>query len=173
MNRLFSCAGLLLFFFLVGCGPSEPVAPAEPVRDEMAMRREWLFGPRCHARDIVWKPNGLGVRIIEPGVGEPPKPTDKVRVHYIGSLKDGRVFIDTHQIGQPTDFIVRQLISGWASAMEELKPGGRGEFFIPPSLGYGNNGVGDIPSGSGLIFEVELVAVNPPVPLPKIVGEVK
>lgn len=153
--------------WLAGCGPAEPAAPAEPVKDELTMRREWLFGPRCLAKDIVWWPNGLGVRILAPGSGTPPTSTDKVRVLYSGAVKDGRVFIDTRTAGQPADYVVNQLVSGWAAGMTELKPGGRAEFFIPPSLGYGNNGVGDVPAGAGLIFDVELLEVNPATPLPK------
>lgn len=156
--------GLMIWWGLAGCGPAEPAAPPEPARDEKAMRREWLFGARGLVKDIQWRANGLGVRILVPGSGVPPEPADRVRVHYVGSLKDGRVFIDTRAVGQPVDFVVRQLISGWAAGMAELRPGGRGEFFVPPSLGYGNNGAGDIPPGSGLIFEVELLEVNPAAP---------
>jgi FKBP-type peptidyl-prolyl cis-trans isomerase len=91
---------------------------------------------------------------------------DTIRVHYIGRLKDGQVFDDSHQRGEPSDFVVNQLISGWAAAMPSLKPGGRAIFFIPPYLGYGGLRAGKIPPESGLIFEVELIAVNP-APVPK------
>lgn len=167
MNSVVRLLGVGLVLGLSACGPAEPTAPAAPVRDELTMRREWLFGPRCLAPDIQWRENGLGVRLITPGTGVAPVATDRVRVHYSGSVKDGRVFIDTRAAGQPAEYVVNQLISGWATGMTELKPGGRAEFFIPPSLGYGNNGVGDIPSGSGLIFDVELLEVNPAVPRPK------
>ena len=133
-----------------------------PVRDEAAVRREWLFGPRAAAPGITWRPSGLGLRILAPGEGAAPLPTDRVRVHYVGSLKDGRVVDDTRAKGKPLDFVLNRVIPGWTEGIAELKPGGRAELFVPPSIGYGNNGVGDIPAGSGLIFEVELIAVNPP-----------
>jgi hypothetical protein len=167
MNFGVRLLGGLLLGCLTGCGPGQPPAPVEVVKDELTQRREWLFGPRCLAKDIVWFPNGLGVRMIATGTGTPPSATDRVRVHYGCSVKDGRVVLDTRTAGQPADYVVNQLISGWAQGMGELRPGGRAEFFIPPSLGYGNNGVGDIPSGSGLIFDVELLEVNPATPLPK------
>jgi FKBP-type peptidyl-prolyl cis-trans isomerase len=167
MNFGVRLLGGLLLGCLTGCGLSQPPAPVEVVKDELTQRREWLFGPRCLAKEIDWFPNGLGVRMIAAGTGTPPKSTDRVRVHYVCSLKDGRVVLDTRTAGKPADYVVNQLISGWAIGMGELKPGGRAELFIPPSLGYGNNGVGDIPSGSGLIFEVELLEVNPAAPLPK------
>ena len=164
----FAFSSLVLGFVLLcaGCGPSEPPAPVAPVKDEVAQRREWLFGPKALATDITWRPSGLGIRITAPGEGTPPLPTDRVRVHYVGSLKDGRVVDDTRAKGKPLDFVLNRVIPGWTEGIQELKPGGRADLFVPPSLGYGNNGVGDIPAGSGLIFEVELIAVNPP-PAPK------
>ena len=163
MNRLIQLllVGMVLSF--TGCAPKEPPPPAAPERDEVAIRREWLFGARSAAPDIAWRPSGLGVRLLAPGEGTAPQSADRIRVHYVLKLKDGRVIDDTHAKGKPSDFVVNRLITGWAAGMAELKPGGRAEFFIPPSLGYGNMSVGGIPSGSGLIFEVELIAVNPEV----------
>ena len=150
--------------FLAACAPQEPPHPAAPVRDEATIRREWLFGARAEAADIDWRPSGLGIRLLAPGEGTAPQPMDRIRVHYVVKLKDGRVIDDSHAKGKPSDFTVNRLLTGWAEGMAELKPGGRAEFFIPPSLGYGNLSAGGIPSGSGLIFEVELIAVNPAVP---------
>lgn len=149
---------------LAGCAPKEPPPPAAPVRDEAAIRRDWLFGVRADAKDIVWRPSGLGIRVITPGEGVAPTPMDRVRVHYALTLKDGRVIDDTRAKGKPGEFVVSRLMIGWAAGMGELKPGGRAEFFIPPSLGYGNMSVAGIPAGSGLIFDVELLAVNPEIP---------
>lgn len=93
-----------------------------------------------------------------------PQFTDTVRVHYTGELKNGSVFDDSRSRGKPGDFVVNRLIPGWAAAMPVLKPGGKAEFFIPPDLGYGGVQAAGVPPGSGLIFEVELIAVNPPAP---------
>jgi FKBP-type peptidyl-prolyl cis-trans isomerase FklB len=163
MNRTSILLGLVAVSFLGGCAPKEP-EPAVPVRDETAIRREWLYGARAAAADIDWRPSGLGIRLIAPGEGTPPTSTDRIRVHYVLTLKDGRVIDDSHAKGKPSDFTVNRLLTGWAEGMAKLRPGGRAEFFIPPSLGYGNMSAGGIPSGSGLIFEVELIAVNPEVP---------
>ena len=144
-----------------GCArpPPEPVI-AEP--DEALVEHVKYFGVAGKAPDIVWRPSGLGLRIIAPGAGDPPKPTDTVRVHYVGRLKDGHVFDDSRARGHPADFVVNRLIVGWSVAMPALRPGGRAEIFIPPALGYGGLKSGDIPPYSGLIFDVELLAVNPP-----------
>ncbi len=165
MKRVFGLTAFGVACLLTGCAPEKPAPPAAPVRDEVAIRREWLFGSRAAAKDIAWRPSGLGIRIITPGTGPAPQPMDRIRVHYTCTLKDGRVVDDTHARGKPSDFVVNRLITGWAAGMSALKPGGRAEFFIPPSLGYGNMGVGGIPAGSGLIFDVELLAVNPAVPV--------
>lgn len=150
--------GAVLLFGGAGCGPKEP-PPAQ--RNEATVQREWLYGERSLATDIAWQPSGLGIRVLAPGAGESPKPTDRVRVHFKCLLKDGKVIDDSRARGEPSDLVVNRLIPGWAEGMAALKPGGRAEFFIPPSLGYGNRGGAGIPAGSGLIFEVELLAVNP------------
>ena len=157
MNRreFLVAAGLALV--LAGCGPNQP-PPPEP--DEDLLEHLRYFGAEAKASDITWRPSGLGVRLLAPGDGAAPRMTDTVRVHYVGRLKDGKVFDDSHRRGAPSDFVVGQLIPGWAAAMPALKPGGRAQFFIPPVLGYGPRQAGDIPPNSGLIFEVELIAVN-------------
>lgn len=153
-----------LTFLFSGCGPKEPL-PA-PAPDETVVWRERYFGASASVPDIQWRTSGLGIRILAPGEGAAPGPTDRIRVHYVGRLKDGSVFDDSRARGKPADFVVNQLITGWAAAMPSLKPGGRAEFYIPPQLGYGGLRAGKIPPHSGLIFEVELLAVNPEL-LPK------
>ncbi len=150
-------AGLLL----VACRPQEPAGPVVSEADQAALRRAELFGDRAKDPAIVWRASGLGSKIILPGEGTSPTPTDRIRVHYLGRLKDGKVFDDTRQRGKPAEFTVNRLITGLAAALPLLKPGGQAVFFIPPSLGYGGMRSGDIPPVSGLIFEVELIAVNP------------
>jgi hypothetical protein len=161
MNR---AVWLLSMMFLdlsfTGCNPKE-AAPLPPKRDETAVRHEWLYGPRAAAANIAWQSSGLGIRLLATGEGVSPLPTDHVRVHFKCLLKDGKVIDDSRARGQPAEFVINRLIPGWAEGMAALKPGGRAEFFIPPSLAYGNRGGAGIPAGSGLIFEVELLAVNP------------
>ena len=89
------------------------------------------------------------------------EPSPGVRVHYTGRLKDGTVFDSSVARGKPSDFAVDRLITGWSAAMLTLKPGGKAVIYIPPHLGYGGIRSGNIPPFSGLIFEVEVIAVNP------------
>jgi len=149
-----------LVVLLPGCDQQDTPPPgAGP--DPAVLKREKLFGDAAKATDIVWRSSGLGIRLLAPGEGVAPRLTDTVRVHYVGRLKDGRVFDSSRARGAPADLVISRLITGWAAAMPALKPGGKAEFFIPPSLGYGNMQAGTIPPNSGLIFEVELIAVNP------------
>lgn len=160
--RLLALGCTLLF---AGCGPKEPPAPAVPEKTEAELRREDWFGPAIAADpDIKWRSSGLGIKIITPGEGPAPQLNDRVRVHYTGRLKDGTVFDDSHKNGKPSDFPVNRLIPGWAASMSSLRPGGKGVFYIPAHLAYGGIRAGNIPPFSALIFEVELIAVNPEVP---------
>jgi FKBP-type peptidyl-prolyl cis-trans isomerase len=165
MTRLLAPLGMALVVALAGCRSKEAAEPAgtpAPGKDEAALQREQWFGPQVAAdKAVQWRDSGLGIRILAPGEGPAPKPADRVRVQYIGRLKDGMVFGDTRSKGKPADFTVYQLIPGWAAGMSSLKPGGKAVFYVPPRLGYGDMKVAGIPPSSGLIFEVELIAVNP------------
>lgn len=167
MRAVLRLLSLGLMLGLAGCGPKEPPAPVVPEKTQAEMRREEYFGLEiAQAPGIEWRNSGLGIKVLVPGEGEAPKLTDTVRVHYTGRLKDGTVFDDSRARGQPADFPVNGLITGWAAAMSSLKPGGKGIFYVPPHLGYSGLRAGKIPPFSGLVFEVELIAVNPE-PLPK------
>ncbi len=160
--RLLSVGSALV---LGGCGPKEPPTPVVPEKTEAELRIIQYFGEDIMAdKAITWRPSGLGIKVITPGEGSTPQMMDRVRVHYTGRLKDGTVFDDSHKNGKPSDFPVNRLITGWSASMSTLKPGGKGVFYIPPHLAYGGIRAGKIPPFSGLIFEVELIAVNPPEP---------
>lgn len=152
----------LLVLGLAACGPKPPETPAVPQKSVAEERRERWFGPAlAHKPGIAWRDSGLGIEVLVPGEGVAPTRTDRVRVNYVGRLVDGTEFDSSYKRGKPNDFLVQHLITGWAAAMPALKPGGKGVFYIPPHLGYGGLKAGNIPPNSALIFEVELIAVNP------------
>ena len=119
---------LVLSIALTGCGPAEPKSPAPVKRDDAAIMREWLYGPRASTPGVTWSPSGLGIRVLAPGAGVAPQATDKVRVHYSCALKDGTVVDDSRKRGAPADLVVKTLIAGWAEGMTALKPGGKAEW---------------------------------------------
>ena len=133
-----------------------------PEKSEAELRREKYFSAAIVAdQDIVWRPSNLGIRILAPGEGPLVQLQDRVRVHYTGRLVDGAVFDDSRARGQPSDFPVNGLIPGWSAGMLALRPGGKAILYVPPHLGYGGMRSGKVPPFSGLIFEVEVLAVNP------------
>ena len=107
-------------------------------------------------------PSGLQILRLEgSGDGTRPAATDQVRVHYEGSLIDGTVFDSSIKRGEPIDFGLNQVISGWTEGLQLMSVGEKARLFLPSDLAYGNRRAGSIPAGSVLIFEVELIAVNP------------
>ena len=105
--------------------------------------------------------SGLQYEVMKKGFGGPkPKATDKVRVHYHGTLADGTVFDSSVQRGQPAEFALNGVIPGWTEALQLMSAGDKFKLFVPPALAYGPRPAGKIPPNSVLIFEVELLAVN-------------
>jgi FKBP-type peptidyl-prolyl cis-trans isomerase len=107
-------------------------------------------------------PSGLQYKVITAGNGKSPKAADNVTVHYTGKLIDGTVFDSSVERGEPATFGVGQVIPGWTEALQMMKEGDKWMLFIPSDLAYGERGAGgQIPPHSTLIFEVELLKVNP------------
>jgi FKBP-type peptidyl-prolyl cis-trans isomerase FklB len=111
---------------------------------------------------VVTTASGLQYQILQQGTGATPKPTDKVTVHYKGTLLDGTVFDSSYDRNEPATFVVGQVIPGWVEALQLMKVGSKAKLFIPPSLAYGESGAGQqIGPNSLLIFEVELLKAEP------------
>ncbi|MDO5759940.1 MAG: FKBP-type peptidyl-prolyl cis-trans isomerase [Bacteroidota bacterium] len=110
--------------------------------------------------NVVETPSGLQYTVISEGAGAKPKATDKVRVHYHGTLLNGTVFDSSVQRGESIVFPLNQVIAGWTEGVQLMNVGSKYRFFIPADLAYGNQPVGNIPAGSTLIFEVELLGIE-------------
>jgi FKBP-type peptidyl-prolyl cis-trans isomerase len=162
MNRLLPLFCALVALGLAACGPKPPETPPAPQKSVAEERRERWFGVELAQKPgIEWRESGLGIEVLTPGEGTPPSRTDKVRVHYTGRLLDGTEFDSSFKTGKPADFLVQHLVTGLASAMTALQPGAKARVYVPPHLGYGGIKAGKIPPNSSLVFEVELIAVNP------------
>lgn len=108
---------------------------------------------------VIQTSSGLQILTLEEGSGASPAATDKVDVHYHGTLLDGSVFDSSVQRGQSISFGLNQVIPGWTEGLQLMKSGGKSRLFIPADLAYGNRAAGTIPPGSLLIFDVELISV--------------
>ena len=107
--------------------------------------------------------SGLQYKVLKEGTGPSPKATDTVKVNYRGTTIDGTEFDSSYKRGQPATFPVGRVIKGWTEALELMKVGSKYQLFIPPNLAYAEKGAGaEIGPNSTLIFEVELLAINPP-----------
>jgi FKBP-type peptidyl-prolyl cis-trans isomerase len=115
-------------------------------------------------KDVVTTPSGLQYKVVNPGSGESPKPTDMVTVNYRGTLLDGTEFDSSYKRGQPASFPVNGVIPGWQEALVLMKPGAKWQLFVPPNLAYDLESPPTIPPGSLLVFDVELLSVKPPQP---------
>ncbi len=113
---------------------------------------------------VVTTASGLQYKILTEGTGAKPLATDKVSVHYHGTLIDGTVFDSSVERGQPVEFTVSGVIPGWTEALLLMPIGSKWEIYIPASLGYGERGAGGvIPGNATLIFQVELLSIVPVV----------
>ena len=109
---------------------------------------------------VVVLTSGLQYLIIKEGTGAKPTSTDKVKVHYHGTLIDGTIFDSSVQRGEPIEFNVNGVIPGWIEALQLMPVGSKWKLFIPSHLGYGDQQAGPaIQPGSTLIFEVELLDI--------------
>ena len=110
--------------------------------------------------DVQTTESGLQYVVMEPGEGDSPVAADSVEVHYEGRLIDGSVFDSSFERGQTVTFGLTQVIPGWTEGLQLMKPGGKFKFIIPPELGYGEGGAGQmIGPNATLLFDVELIAV--------------
>jgi len=117
---------------------------------------------------VVTLPSGLQYKILTKGNGVKPGATDKVKVHYSGTLTDGTKFDSSYDRNQPATFVVSGVIPGWTEALQLMSVGSKWQLTIPASLAYGAAGrPGKIPPNATLLFDVELLAINPEVEAPK------
>jgi FKBP-type peptidyl-prolyl cis-trans isomerase len=112
-------------------------------------------------KEVTTTASGLQYEVLKRGTGTAsPKATDKVEVHYHGTLINGDVFDSSVERGQPTQFTLNQVISGWTEGLQLMHEGDKFKFFIPANLAYGERSAGaKIKPGSTLVFEVELLKI--------------
>jgi len=144
---------------MAGCTPDVATtdAPeAEPAEPSPAARAK-----NPEPAGVVTTDSGLQYEVLKSGNGATPGPTDTVTTHYHGTFVDGRVFDSSVERGVPASLPVNGVIKGWTEALQLMKVGDKWKIVCPPDLAYGEQGRSGIPPNSTLVFEIELLDVQP------------
>ena len=147
------------FFTTAQAAPAttnSPSAPPVPAGANIETDKET-------GKPVVTTPSGLKYVDLVVGTGPAVKTGDQVTVNYVGKLIDGTEFDASAKHGGTFDYVqgVSHLIPGWTEGTSTMKVGGKRKLIIPPQLGYGMQGQGDvIPQNATLIFEIDLISVN-------------
>jgi FKBP-type peptidyl-prolyl cis-trans isomerase FkpA len=115
-----------------------------------------------HATDAKEEKTASGIVITttQEGSGASPKFVDVVKVHYRGTLTNGKEFDSSFKRGQAATFPLNRVIPCWTEGVQTMKVGGKAKLVCPPNLAYGSRGVpGTIPADSTLVFEIELLEI--------------
>lgn len=126
---------------------------------DVKVKGEEFLAENAKRQGITVTPSGLQYEILKKGNGPKPVATDKVKVHYHGTLIDGTVFDSSVDRGEPAEFGVTQVIQGWVEALQLMPVGSKWKLYIPQELAYGGRDMGTIKPFSTLIFEVELLGI--------------
>lgn len=108
-------------------------------------------------------PSGLIYKEVEPGAGASPQSSDTVKIHYKGTLRDGKVFDSSLEAGEPVSFAIANVVPCFSEGIQKMKVGGRSQLTCPPELAYGDQGSPPaIPAGATLVFDVQLLDIEKP-----------
>ena len=149
---------ILLMGLLVSCTDFEA---QEKLAESNRQQGEAFLGANGEKEGVTVRPSGLQYKILRQGSGLKPSISDRVTVHYRGTLIDGTEFDSSYARGEPTAFAVAGVIPGWTEGLQLMSVGSHYCFFVPSALGYGYKGAGgDIGPNATLIFDVELLEIN-------------
>lgn len=135
--------------------------------EENKAKAQEFLAENAKKEDVVVTESGLQYKVVEAVEDEDaptPSADDIVKVHYHGTLVDGTVFDSSVERGEPVSFPVKGVIKGWVEALQLMKVGEKYKLYIPPELAYGAAGTsGKIGPNAALIFDVELLEINPEI----------
>lgn len=132
---------------------------AQRAEDNLKAGREFLAA-NAGRSEVVVLPSGLQYEVLESGSGAQPTAEDSVRVHYHGTLLDGRVFDSSVERGEPAEFALGAVIPGFREALTNMRVGDHWRVYLPSALAYGERGAGsDIGPNETLIFELQLLEI--------------
>lgn len=128
--------------------------------EKLAAMANELIDKAAKEKGAVKTDSGLVYLSLKEGSGTSPAATDKVKVHYRGTLADGKEFDSSYKRGQPAEFPLNGVIKCWTEGVQKMKPGGKAKLVCPSAIAYGERGAGGlIPPNATLVFEVELIEV--------------
>ncbi|OEY66414.1 FKBP-type peptidyl-prolyl cis-trans isomerase [Marinobacter sp. X15-166B] len=139
----------------------EQLAEMEALAAENKATGEEFLAENAQKDGVTVTASGLQYEVIEEGVGNKPSETDRVKVHYTGELLSGDVFDSSRERGEPVTFGLNQVIPGWTEGLQLMAEGSRYKLYIPSDLAYGPGGNRGIAPNETLIFDVELLEINP------------
>lgn len=155
---------MILLLSLLACSPEQsneqsPSNRASDMNDVVDEGKNFLQA-NAQKDGVVVTASGLQYTVLESGSGATPGLTDTVVTHYHGTFIDGKVFDSSVDRGEPLEFPVNGVISGWTEALQLMQEGDKWQLFVPSDLAYGERGVGPIPPNTTLLFTVELIQVK-------------
>ena len=155
-------AGATLIFEvdLIEVIPATPTNQITPVSEAEQAGAKFMLENQ-DKEGVISLPSGLQYMVLVKGDGPKPTINDKVTTHYHGTLIDGTVFDSSYDRGQPATFPLNGVIKGWQEGIPLMPLGSKYRLFIPQNLAYGMRAMGKIPAGATLIFDVELLDINP------------
>ena len=141
---------------LAACQGGDAVDPEKASKEAAA-----FMEANAKAEGVVSLPSGLQYKILKSGPpgGDSPDGNDLVRVDYEGALVDGTVFDSSYEKGRPAVFTPEAVIAGWTEGLQRMKVGDEWFLYVPPELGYGEDGTGPVPPNAVLVFRVQLLDV--------------
>ena len=133
----------------------------EKIAGEAKAAGEAFLAENAKREGVKVTESGLQYEVLEATIGQKPKATDKVRVHYEGTLIDGTVFDSSYKRGESITFGLNQVIKGWTEGLQLMSIGSKYKLYLPYQLAYGERGAGaNIPPYAALIFTVELLVIE-------------
>lgn len=155
---------IIIVFALAGFSLYRVYSSSDAAKDKaenMQAGNDFLAANKTVA-GVITTESGLQYQVLQVGSGTVhPTAKDRVKVDYEGTFIDGHIFDSSIKRGRPAQFGVSNVIKGWTEGLQLMVVGEKCRFYIPAKLAYGNRWAGQIPPGSSLIFEVELLAINP------------
>ena len=135
----------IVLLSLASAASAQPAAPANAAKETAT----------------VTTASGLGYRSLREGNGPSPAASDTVKVHYRGTLLDGKVFDSSYERNEPAEFPLNRVIKCWTEGVQRMKVGGKARLTCPPSIAYGERGAGGvIGPNATLNFEIELLGIS-------------